>query len=161
MITLCQKNKFWVMHTMSKSVKFSFGRALLKHTSIIRYRNKYIWKEGCKNSCFEKNVSESNVSYTCCKLELHSKSGITNRRCHEKTSYVSNYASLLYSINGSIEGRYINWKNSVCNFNFIARSAIIGVFLIDSSALYRTIHAINWKTHNLTHRRFFRDDEML
>ncbi len=65
------------------------------------------------------------------------------RCCREKTSYVSNYASLLYCMNGSIEGRHIDWKNfSVCNSDFIASSAIIGVFLIDASALYRSIHAI-------------------
>ncbi len=28
--------------------------------------------------------------------------------CHEKISYVSNYASLLYCMNGSIEGRRID-----------------------------------------------------
>ncbi len=35
----------------------------------------------------------------------------------------------------------------------------IGVFLIDASTLYRPIHAIKWETHNLTHRRFFHDND--
>ncbi len=35
----------------------------------------------------------------------------------------------------------------------------IGVFLTDVSAFYRPIHTIEWKTHNLTHRRFFCDDD--
>ncbi len=47
----------------------------------------------------------------------------------------------------------------MCNSDFITRSAIIGVFLIDVSALYQPIHALKWKTHNLTHRRFFRDND--
>ncbi len=34
-----------------------------------------------------------------------------------------------------------------------------GVFLIDASALYWSIHAIKWKTHNSTHRRFFCDND--
>ncbi len=45
------------------------------------------------------------------------------------------------------------------NSNFIARSAIIIVFPIDASARYQPIHAIKWKTDNLTHRRFFRDND--
>ncbi len=35
----------------------------------------------------------------------------------------------------------------------------IGVFLTDVPAFYQPIHAIKWKTHNLTHRRFFRDND--
>ncbi len=66
---------------------------------------------------------------------------------------------LLYCMNGPIEGRNVDWKNcSVCKSDFIARSAIIGVFLIDASTLYRPIHAMKWKAHNLTHRRFFCDN---
>ncbi len=36
---------------------------------------------------------------------------------------------------------------------------IIGVFLIDAFALYRPIYARKWKTDNLTHRRFFQDND--
>ncbi len=80
-------------------------------------------------------------------LKIRLKAAFMNilfyRRRHEKTSYVSNYASLLYCMNESIEGGHINWKNSsVCNSDFIARSAIIGVFLIDVSALYQPIQAV-------------------
>ncbi len=34
------------------------------------------------------------------------------RRCHEKTSYVYNFALSFYCMNGSMEGRYTNYKNS-------------------------------------------------
>ncbi len=38
------------------------------------------------------------------------------RRCHKKTSYVSNFTLSFYCMNGSIEGRCTNYKNSsVCN----------------------------------------------
>ncbi len=81
------------------------------------------------------------------------------RRCHEKTSYVSNFALSFYCMNWSIEGRCTNYKNSsVCNSDFIARSVIL-VFQSDVFALYRPIYALKWKMHHLTHRRFFRDND--
>ncbi len=53
------------------------------------------------------------------------------RRCHEQTSYVSNFALSFYRMNGSIEGRCINIKNSsVCNSDFIARSVILEFFKV-------------------------------
>ncbi len=81
----------------------------------------------------------------------------TYRRCHEKTSYVWNFAWSFYCMNGSIEGRCTNYKNSsVCNSDFIARSVIL-IFQRDVFALYRHIYALQWKMHNLTHT-FFRDN---
>ncbi len=119
-----------------------------------------------KFSCIEVMIREertnirqwgNNFKWICCCCNFFST---IYRRCHEKTSYVSNYASLLYCMNGSVEGRHIDWKNfSMCKSDFIARSAIIGVFLIDASALYRPIYAIKWKAHNLIHRRFFCDND--
>ncbi len=54
---------------------------------------------------------------------------IAYRRCHEKTSYVSNSASLLYRMHGSIESRHIDWKNSsVCNSDFVARMLLLEFF---------------------------------
>ncbi len=68
----------------------------------------------------------------------------------------------LYCMNGSIQGRRVNKKNSqVCNSDFISISVLFGVFLIDASALYRPIYAIKWETHNLTHRRFFHDNDVM
>ncbi len=51
--------------------------------------------------------------------------------CHEKTSYVSNFALSFYCMNGSIEDRCTNYKNSsVCNFDFIARSVLLELFKV-------------------------------
>ncbi len=53
------------------------------------------------------------------------------RRCHEKPSYVSNFALSFYCMNGSIEGRCSNYKNSsVCNSDFIARSVLLEFFKV-------------------------------
>ncbi len=55
----------------------------------------------------------------------------SNRRCHEKTSYVSNFVLSFYCMNGSIEGRCTNYKNSsVGNFDFIARSVLLEFFKV-------------------------------
>ncbi len=52
-----------------------------------------------------------------------------SRRRHEKTSYASNFALSFYCMNGSLEGRCTNYKNSgVCNFDFIARSVLLEFF---------------------------------
>ncbi len=75
----------------------------------------------------------------------------TYRHCHEKTSYVSNFALSFYWMNGSIEGRCTNHKNSsVCNSDFIARSVLLEFFKVMHFALYRLIYAVKCKTHNLT-----------
>ncbi len=53
------------------------------------------------------------------------------RRCHEKISYMSNFALSFYCMNGSIEGKCTNYKNSsVCNSDFIARSVILEFFKV-------------------------------
>ncbi len=55
------------------------------------------------------------------------------RHCHEKTSYVLNFALSFYCMNGSIEGRCTNHKNSsVCNSDFIARSVLLEFFKVMS-----------------------------
>ncbi len=51
--------------------------------------------------------------------------------CHEKTSYVSNFALSFYCMNESIEGRCTNYKNfSVYNSDFIARSVLLKFFKV-------------------------------
>ncbi len=55
----------------------------------------------------------------------------THRRCYEKTSYDSNFALSFYCMNGLIEGRCTNYKNSsVCNSDFIARNVLLEFFKV-------------------------------
>ncbi len=49
----------------------------------------------------------------------------------QKTFYVSHFALSFYCMNGSIEGRCTNYKNSsVCNSEFIARSVLLEIFKV-------------------------------
>ncbi len=64
-------------------------------------------------------------------------------RCHEKTSYVSNYAffSLMHKW---VDRRQINHFEKLQNYTSSDEIGIThrGVFIIDANALYRPIHAI-------------------
>ncbi len=61
-----------------------------------------------------------------------------------KKPSVSNYAffTLLHEWVDRGQTHRLEKLSYVCNSDFIARSAVLGVFLIDVSALYQPIHAI-------------------
>ncbi len=83
----------------------------------------------------------------------------SSRRCHEKTSYVSNYAffTLLYKWGDRGQTHQLEKLQQYTSSDKIGITHI-GVFLIDVSALYRPIHVIKWRTHRLTYT-FFRDND--
>ncbi len=66
-----------------------------------------------------------------------------NRRCHEKTSYVSNYAffTLLHKWGDRGQTHRLEKLQQYTSTNEIGITRI-GVFLIDAYALYRPIHTI-------------------
>ncbi len=75
-------------------------------------------------------------------LILHKNCSIF-RRCHEKTSYVSNYAffTLLYKwVDRGQRHRFEKLQEYTSSDEI--RITHTEVFLIDASALYRPIHAI-------------------
>ncbi len=82
------------------------------------------------------------------------------RRCYEKASYVSNYVffTLLHEWVDKRADASIR-KTLMGVIPILSLEEHIGVFLIYASAFYHLIYAIKWKTHNLTHRGFFRDND--
>ncbi len=50
----------------------------------------------------------------------------------------------------------------MCEIPLLSLEVLLLEFLlIDASVLYQPIHAIKWKTDNLTHKRFFCDNDDL